>query len=126
MLIDQQSEMGDIPYRGSYTTIDDLIHLAEELVNGLNKLGEYKHPLSVRKGVINMIPERESVTIKATGRMYFLDVKETKEGKPYLVITESRSKGEGKERERRSIFIFQENAREFAQAVTKIADKIGS
>ena len=37
---------------------------------------------------------RQSKQIKGSGRTYFLDVEKTKEGKPYLRITESR-KGEG-------------------------------
>ena len=71
-----------------------------------------------------MRSERESMTIKATGRTYFLDLKETKDGNPFLVITESRSKGEGSERERSSIVIFQENAQEFAEAVSKITTSL--
>lgn len=72
-----------------------------------------------------MNSEKESITIKAVGRMYFLDVKETKDGNPYLIITESRSKSEGKERERASIFVFQENLREFSDAIAQMADKLG-
>lgn len=113
------------PEREPFLTIDDLIAQTEGLLNGLKKLGEYKHPMDIRKGVIGLKSERESVTIKATGRVYFLDIKETREGSPYLVITESRSKkGEGNERERNSIVIFQENARDFADAVTEMLAQI--
>ena len=115
---------GDIE-REPFLTIDDLISQTQGLLNGLKKLGEYKHPLDIRKGVIGMKGERESVTIKATGRVYFLDIKETREGSPYLVITESRSKkGEGNERERSSIVIFQENAQEFSEAVADMLAQI--
>ena len=54
-----------------------------------------------------------SKTMKAGGTTYFFDVKQAKDGKPYLVITASRFKGEGNERERNAIFVFQEQAQEF-------------
>jgi hypothetical protein len=111
--------------KDTFITIDDLIPLATRLSQGLHKLGEYKYPLDVRRGVRSMNSEKESITIKAVGRMYFLDVKETKDGNPYLIITESRSKSEGKERERASIFVFQENLREFSDAIAQMADKLG-
>jgi len=119
-----QSEREEELNREPFTTIDDLIRLAKHLFDGLKQLGEYKYPLGVRKGVIDMSSEQESKTIKAIGRMYFLDIKETKEGKPYLVITESRSKGEGNKRERSSIFVFPESAKDFADALSSMVDKI--
>ena len=121
--IQSSGAAGESP-REPFTTIDDLIRLARELQIGLSKLGEYKYPLGVRKGVRKLKNERESMTIKSIGRMYFLDLKETKDGKPYLVITESRSKKEGEARERSSIVIFHENAKEFAEAVTSMVSKI--
>lgn len=36
--------------RPRFTTIDDLIDLAGKLVDGLNKLGSFKHPFDVRRG----------------------------------------------------------------------------
>ena len=110
--------------RQIFTTIDDLILLARELLIGLSTLGEYKYPLGVRKGVRKLKNERESMTIKAIGRMYFLDLKETKDGNPFLVITESRSQKEGETRERSSILVFKENAQEFAEAVSSMVAKI--
>jgi hypothetical protein len=111
-----------------YTTIDDVIRLATELLVRLNQLGEYKHPLDVRKGrkeVVNMVERQEnSKIVKAGSKTYFFDVKETKEGKPYLLITESRFKGEGEERERSSIIVFQDNAQEFTEAVTQMNEKL--
>jgi len=112
--------------RQSFITIDDLTRLARELQIGLCKLGEYKHPLGVRKGAIKLKNERESTTIKSIGRMYFLDLKVTKDGNPYLVITESRSKKEGEGRERSSVVIFQENAKEFGEAIARMLSKISS
>src|SRR3990172_6169847 len=98
--------------KATFTTIDDLILLVKELHNGLCELSEYKYPLGVRRGVRKLNNERESITIKAIGRMYFLDLKETRDGNPFLVITESRSQKEGETRERSSILVFKENAQE--------------
>jgi len=54
------------------------------------------------------------------------DVKETKGGKPYLVITESRFKGEGSERQRSSIVVFPEQVKEFTSALMEIAGDLTS
>ena len=111
-----------------YTTIDDVIRLAQELLARLNQLGEYKHPLDVRRGrkevMIMVEREENSRTIKAGAKTFFLDIKETKEGKPYLMITESRFKGEGEERERSTIVVFQDNAQAFSEALTEMAEKL--
>jgi len=122
----QPSDFTERFNRQPFITIDDLTRLANELQIGLSKLGEYKYPLGVRKGVRKMKNERESMNIKAVGRMYFLDIKETKDGNPYLVITESRSKKDSEERERSSILVFQENAKEFAEGVASMVSKISS
>ena len=66
----------------------------------------------------------DSITVKAGARTYFFDLKETKEGKPFLVITESRFKGEDSERERVSMTVFPEQAEEFGQAVSTMTAKI--
>jgi len=112
-----------------YTTIDDVIRMAKELLAHLNMLGEYKHPFDVRRGrkeVVNMVEQNaNSMTLKAGSKTYFFDVKETKEGKPYLVITESRFKGEGEERERSAVIVFQESAAEFAKLVMQMSTKLG-
>lgn len=110
------------------STIDDAIQLADELLACLSKLGEYKHPLDVRRGrrgVTSVMDQNiESRTVKAGSKTYFFDIKETKDGKPYLTITESRFKGDSKERERRTIIVFQENAKEFANTVTQMTNKL--
>ena len=111
-------------------TIDDLAQRAEELASGLRKLQEYKHPLEIRKGaslweeVSDVADEENSKTLRAGAKTYFFDVKETKEGKPYLAITESSFKGEDEERERRTIIVFSEQAEEFAAAVVAMAQKL--
>ncbi len=66
----------------------------------------------------------ESRTIKAGGKTYFFDIKESKEGKAYLVITESRFKGEGKDRERVSIVVFPEHAQAFLETAQEMARKL--
>jgi len=111
--------------RPEFTTIDDVLELARKLVEGLNELGERKYPLDIRRGVRNMVEqERKSEMLKASSKTYFFDIKETKERKPYLIITESRLKGEGQKPERSSVMIFQENVQEFAAIVTKMAEGI--
>lgn len=110
--------------RPKFATIDDMLDLATKLVDGLNKLGERKYPLDVRRGVRNMERENKSDMLKATSKTYFFDIKETREGKPYLIITESRLKGEGEKPERTSIMVFQENIQEFAGIVTKMAERV--
>jgi hypothetical protein len=112
--------------RPRFATIDDMLDLARKLVDGLNQLGERKDPLEIRRGVRNMVEraETKSEMLKAAGKTFFFDVKETREKKPYLVITESRLKGEGEKPERSSIMIFQENLGEFAEVVAKMAKKM--
>ena len=123
----KESSLGNDQTLG-YTTIDDVIQLAQELLARLNQLGEYKHPLEVRRGrkevMIMVEREENSRTIKAGAKTYFLDIKETKEGKPYLMITESRFKGEGEERERSTIVVFQDNAQAFSEALTEMVEKL--
>ena len=133
MLKNRGSELGSELSRESFTTIDDLIQMAKELFTGLSKLGEYKYPLDVRKGVAlkerkeveNMAYQDDSKTVKAGSKTYFFDIKETKEGKPYLVITESRFKGEGKDRERVSIVVFPEHAQEFLETIQEMIKRLG-
>ena len=107
-------------------TIDDLEQVADVLHKGLQALGQYKYPLALRKGV-NFMTDKNvaSKTIKAGAQTYFLDIKKTKKGKPYLVITESRFKGEKKDRERQSIAVFPENAKEFVKEVSAMTKKLG-
>jgi len=52
---------------------------------------------------------------------YFFDVKETKEGKKYLTITETRLR-EGV-RERYRIMVFEEGITEFIQTINEAAEK---
>ena len=122
----KESRLGSEPNHNEIMTIDDAIEKAQELANMLSELGELRHPLDIRKGVENMEDKSErSKTLKAGSKTYFFDIKETKEGKPFLVITESRFKGDGEERERSAIIVFQENAKEFSSIVYEMAKKLG-
>jgi hypothetical protein len=117
------------PGREPFVTIDDLVIKAQDLFNGLQKLSEFKYPLDIRrgirKGVKHMAAQAErSKTIKAGSKTYFFDIKETKDGKQYLVITESRFKGESEDRERKAIIVFQENATEFLNTVSEMVAMI--
>jgi len=111
-------------HRPRFATIDDMLELARRLVDGLDKLGERKYPLDIRRGVSNMERDKKSEMLKATSKTYFFDIKETREGKPYLIITESRLKGEGEKPERSSVMVFQENIEEFAGIVATMAERV--
>jgi hypothetical protein len=73
---------------------------------------------------MSMADQTESRTVKAGSKTYFFDLKETKEGQPYLTITESRFKGEGQERERSSIVVFSDHAGDFLEAAREMIEKI--
>ena len=105
-------------------TIDDLLIHAGKLYKGLIELSNQRNPLELRRGVMDMNTERESETVKAQGRTYFFDLEHTKEGKPYLRITESHINKENNESVRNTILIFQEDIHEFTQAFTKMAYKV--
>lgn len=73
-----------------------------------------------------MNENQDSKMIRAGSRTYFFDLRETKSGKKFLVITESRFTGEGEKRERQSLAVFPENIEEFVQAVQEMGEKIAS
>lgn len=114
--------------RERFHTIDDAIDLADTLLRRLKQLGSYKHPLLIRrarKGVKYMNDNQaDSRMLKAGARTYFFDVKQTKDGKGYLVITESRLTGETGERERSTIVVFPEQAAAFSKHVSEVTDQI--
>jgi len=121
---DKGSRSGSNPAREPFITIDDLVQRAQELFAGLKKLCEYKYPLDIRRGVRKgvrkrMNDDKQSKQIKGAGRTYFLDIKKTREDKPYLRITESR-KGKGDKFERNGINVFPEDADQFAQVVSEM------
>ena len=122
---ERKSDQSSEQEREPFITIDDLVIKAEGLYVGLKKLSENRHPLDIRKGVEDMAVQNEqSRTLKAGSKTYFFDIKKTKDEKPFLVITESRFKGEGKERERSTIIVFQDNAEDFARTVSEMITRI--
>lgn len=114
--------------RAVFITIDDCVKQAEYLFAGLKKLSQSKYPLSIRRGIgkevtDNMGEEKINKQLKGSSRTYFFDVAQTREGKSYLRITESR-KGKDDKFERNSILVFPEDAGSFAQNVTEITGKL--
>ena len=131
MNVRKGSESQRYPSQNSFITIDDLARTAEELLNGIIRLSQYKYPLGIRKGrkfkkeVIEMAGQSEdSLTVKARSKTYFFDIRKTKNGKPYLSISESRLKTEGKEQQRSTIFIFPEDAANLKNAFSEMVDKL--
>lgn len=59
----------------------------------------------------------ESRKVRAGSRTYFFDLKQTRTGDNYVVITESRFKGEGEVHERQRITIFKDARLEFLGAI---------
>ena len=110
--------------REPFLTIDDVRKMAQELLAALDTLGSYKHPLDIRRGVYkeveHVVYAEDSKTVKSSSRTYFFDVKKTQEGKPYLVITESRMK----ENTRSSITVFPEDAQNFFAALAVMIKKL--
>jgi hypothetical protein len=74
--------------------------------------------------VVDMAEHDDSIIVKAGSKTYFFDLKQTRDNKPYLLLTESRFKGEGEERERVSITVFPESAAPFGQAVAEMVDRL--
>ena len=62
----------------------------------------------------------ESTTVKAGARTYFFDLKQSKDGNAYLVITESRPKGDVDEWERSRLLVFADHAQDFARTTQKM------
>ena len=73
---------------------------------------------------MNMEEPNDSKTVKAGSKTYFFDLKETKEGQPFLVITESRFMGEDQDRERASIAVFPDHAQDFLEAAQEMIEKL--
>ena len=118
----QVSLYGEKPNQQTFTSIDDLILLSQELFTRLHQISQYKHPLSVRRGVKQM--DKTSKTVRAGAITYFFDIKQTRDNKPYLMITESRYKGKDEQRERKTVIIFQKSVKEFLQAIGELSAKL--
>ena len=71
-----------------------------------------------------MTDQANNQTVKAGAITYFFDIKDTKQGKPFLVITMSRFKGEEEERERSSMVVFPEQSQEFLRAAQEMIEDL--
>ena len=71
-----------------------------------------------------MTDANQSRTIRAGSNTYFFDLKETDEGKPFLVVTQSRFKGEEKGHERASLVVFPESSQEFLEAAQEMLSRL--
>ena len=71
-----------------------------------------------------MAREKKSRMVKASGRTYFFDLKETEEGKKYLLLTESRRTKDGQEFLRSTMVLFPEQAQEFGEALGEMTAKL--
>ena len=67
---------------------------------------------------------KEGLSLKAGATTFFFDLRETKQGAPFLSITESRGKGEGKGFERKTINVFADQAEEFAKIVYRASGEV--
>jgi hypothetical protein len=65
-----------------------------------------------------------SEQVRAGARTYFFDVKESKNGKRYLVITETRKTETG--HQRGSILVFPDNLKSFGEALRKVESQLQS
>jgi len=67
-------------------------------------------------------------TVRAGRRMYFFDVKSTRENDYYIIVTESKKKFEGTEGkfhyEKHKLFIYKEDFEKFAEALNTLIDFI--
>lgn len=83
--------------------------------------------MRILKGVSNITNTNEntgSKQVRAGSRTYFIDVETSKEGQRYLKITESRFKGDDKERERATIIVFPDKAAELAGAIAAMVKRL--
>ena len=71
-----------------------------------------------------MTDANQSRTIRAGSNTYFFDLKETDEGKTFLVITQSRFKGEEEGHERASLVVFPESSQEFLEAAQEMLSRL--
>ena len=71
-----------------------------------------------------MIDQKNSQSVRAGSITYFFDVKVTKQGKPYLMITMSRFKGENEDWDRVSIPLFPEHIQNFTKTFLEMSQNI--
>lgn len=105
-------------------TITELLELAGKLYKDLIYLSKQEDPAALLEGVIKMPDEKDSVTLKASGRTYFMDVGKTKTGTPYLKLTESRIDIQTQKPVRNTIVIFEEQIKDFYLAFSRLVVKL--
>lgn len=113
------------PEPDRFPTIDDAFTHIEESYHMLKQLKGLKHPLGIRRGVEKATQSSTkstatSRTLKAQGKRFFFDLKQTEEGKAYLVITESRMKDKAGKRYRASVAVFPDDAAAFGEAIQEM------
>jgi len=101
-------------------TLAELVHQSEKLYKGLLQLGENEDPAALLGGSIELPKEKESVTLRAGGRTYFLDTGKTKNDRGYLKITETHVEGEEKKPIRNSVIVFEDQLSEFYLALSRL------
>jgi len=98
----------------------DLVSQSERLYKGLLLLSENEDPAALLGDVIEIPQEKESVTLRARGRTYFLDTGKTKNDQGYLKITETHVEGEDKKQVRNSVIVFEDQLPEFYLALSRL------
>ncbi len=63
-----------------------------------------------------------SEKVRAGRRVYFFDIKPTRSGDYYLVITEKKKTGDDGANEKHRIFLYKEDLNKFVTAITKASD----
>ena len=110
-------------------TLNDLAARVDLLTAQLLRLTESAPEQAIQQDSpgeeVDMTENEDSIIVKAGSKTYFFDLKQTRDNIPYLLLTESRYKGEGEERERVSITIFPESAGPFGQAVAEMMTRLG-
>ncbi|MCL5428307.1 MAG: PUR family DNA/RNA-binding protein [Chloroflexi bacterium] len=67
---------------------------------------------------------KEGISLKAGATTYFFDIRETKQGSPYLSVTESRGKGENQGFKRTTINVFPDQVEEFAKIIYRVSGEV--
>ena len=71
-----------------------------------------------------MSDQKNSQSVRAGSITYFFDVKVTRQGKPYLMLTMSRFKGENEDWDRVSIPLFPEHIQNFTKTFLEMSQNI--
>lgn len=98
--------------------------LEKDISDFIKKMGAlmkaYKEPKTEKSPYRIQYTEFFSTHMRAGNRTYFFDLKETKNEKKYIVLTESKKKENSNAFQRNSIFIFKENVDPFIENLNEI------